>query len=135
MAPGTPVATSRDLQIFLDGKQLRQTDSFKYLGVYIDPHISWNTRVRAISQRIYPKLKLLNRISKYLGRNVLLAIYKQTILPIMDYGCVVWGDCGKQNAQHLERLQNQAMRIILGANRKTCTQYNHAIQAKTTIFK
>ena len=36
--------------------------------------------------------------------------------------CIVWGDCGKRNAQRLERLQNQAMRIILGANRKTCTQ-------------
>ena len=36
---------------------------------------------------------------------------------------IVWGDCGKQNAQHLERLQNQAMRVILGDNRKTCTQY------------
>ena len=64
------VATSRDLQIFLDGKQLRQTNSFKYLGMYIEPHLSWNTHVPAISQRIYPKLKLLNRISKYLGRNV-----------------------------------------------------------------
>ena len=41
----------------------------------------------------------------------------------MDYGCIVWGDCGKQNALHLERLRNQAMRIILRANRKTCTQF------------
>ena len=54
---------------------------------------------------------------------MLLRIYKQTILPLMDYGCIVWGDCGKQNAQHLERLQNQAMRIILSANHKTCTQH------------
>ena len=90
--------------------------------MYIDPHLSWNTHFRAISQRSYPKLKLLNRISKYLGCNVLLAIYKQMILPIMDYRCVVWDDCCKQNAQHLKGLQNQAMRIILGANRKTCTQ-------------
>ena len=52
----------------------------------------------------------------------MLNIYKQTVLPILDYGCIVWGDCGKRNAQRLERLQNQAMRIILCANRKTCTQ-------------
>ena len=30
--------------------------------------------------------------------------------------------CGKGNSQRLERLQNQAMRIILAANRKTCSQ-------------
>ena len=56
------------------------------------------------------------------SQRILLNIYKQTVLPILDYGCIVWGDCGKRNAQRLERLQNQAMRIILCANRKTCTQ-------------
>ena len=65
---------------------------------------------------------MLNRISSYLSRNVLVRIYKQTVLPILDYGCVVWGDCGKAYSKRLERLQNQAMRIILAANRKTCSQ-------------
>ena len=49
-------------------------------------------------------------------------IYKQTVLPLLDYGCVIWIDCGKGNAERLERLQNQAMRIILQTSRKTCTQ-------------
>ena len=49
----------------------------------------------------------------------------------MNYGCIVWGDCGKQNAQHLERLQNQAMRIILSANHKTCTQH---MRSKLTLL-
>ena len=123
--------TSRDLEISLDGNLLEQTNSVKYLGVNIDHNLSWNTHVHAISRRVYPRLKLLNRISKYLTRSVLLRIYKQTILPLMDYGCIVWGDCGKQNAQHLERLQNQAMRIILSANHKTCTQH---MRSKLTLL-
>ena len=123
--------TSRDLEISLDGNLLKQTNSVKYLGVNIDHNLSWNTHVHAISRRVYPRLKLLNRISKYLTRSVLLRIYKQTILPLMDYGCIVWGDCGKQNAQYLERLQNQAMRIILSANHKTCTQH---MRSKLTLL-
>ena len=67
-------------------------------------------------------MKTLNRISAFLSRNVLLRICKQTILPIFDYGRIVWGDCGKQNEQRLELLQNQAIRIILAAHRKSCTQ-------------
>ena len=51
-----------------------------------------------------------------------LNIYKQTILPTVDYGCIVWGDCAKNNSQRLERLQNQAMRTILSTNRNTCSQ-------------
>ena len=43
----------------------------------------------------------------------------------------MWGDCSKRNAQRLERLQNQAMRIILSANRKACTQ---DIRAKLALL-
>ena len=48
------------------------------------------------------------------------------MLPLLVYGCVIWGECSKENAQCLERLQNRAMRIILHADRKTCTQKMHA---------
>ena len=44
------------------------------------------------------------------------------MLHLLAYGCVVWGECSKENAQCLERLQNRAMRVILHADRKTCTQ-------------
>ena len=71
---------------------------------------------------MYPKLKILNRISAFLGCKTLLRIYKQTILPALNYSCMVRAECGKGNSQRLECLQNQAMRIILSANRKTCTQ-------------
>jgi len=41
---------------------------------------------------------------------------------MLDYGFIIWGVCGKSNSRRLERLQNQAMRIILAANRRTCSQ-------------
>ena len=46
------------------------------------------------------------------------------MLPLLDYGCVVWMECDKGNAKRLKRLhvQNQAIRIILQKGRKTCTQ-------------
>ena len=65
---------------------------------------------------------MLKRIAPFLSRPKLLNICKQTILPVFDYGCIVWGVCGKSNLRRLERLQNQAMRIILAANRRTCSQ-------------
>lgn len=116
------VKNTRALQIILNGKPMEQSDYFKYLGIYLDHCLTWSKHVAYIQSRVYPKLKLLNRISSFLSRDILLRIYKQTVLPLLDYGCVVWGECSKENAQRLERLQNQAMRIILHADRKTCTQ-------------
>ena len=88
----------------------------------MDHLLKWNKQVNYITGRVCHKLTMLNRDSKFLSSSVLLRIYKQTILPIFYYGCIVWGDCGKGNAKRLERLQNKAMRIILNANRKTCSQ-------------
>lgn len=56
---------------------------------------------------------------------MLSTLYKQTVLPIVNYG-----DLGKQNALHLERLQNQAMQIILRANRKTCAQFKRSLSSR-----
>ena len=114
------VANAHDLHVELNGEILKQSDHFRYLGVDIDSCLTWKKHV-FISAKV-PKLKILNRISAFLGCKTLLRIYKQTILPALDYGCMVWAECGKGNSQRLERLQNQAMRIILSANRKTCTQ-------------
>ena len=96
--------------------------SFKYLGVIVDESFSWNSHVSFVASRVYPKLKLLNRISSFLDLTTLLKIYKATILPVLDYGCFLLGTCSKKNSDFLQRLQNKAMRTILRANHLTCSQ-------------
>ena len=49
-------------------------------------------------------------------------IYKATILPSLDYGCISWRSCSKKNPDFLERVQNKAVRTILRANHLTCPQ-------------
>ena len=66
-----------------------QQKRFKYLGVVVDELLSWNNHVSYVASRVYPKVKLLNRTSSFLSPNILLKIYKVTILPILDYSCTV----------------------------------------------
>ena len=126
--------TNRDITIFYGDSVLKQQRHFKYLGVVVDESLSWNNHVSYIASRVYPKLKLLNRISSFLGPTILLKIYKMTILPILDYGCIVWGLCSKKNSNFLERLQNKAMRIILRTNHLTCTQSMRERLGLLTLF-
>ena len=112
--------TNRDITIFYGDSVLKQQRHFKYLGVVVDESLSWNNHVSYIASRVYPKLKLLNRISSFLGPTILLKIYKMTILPILD--------------NFLERLQNKAMRIILRTNHFTCTQSMRERLGLLTLF-
>ena len=126
--------TTRDINIFCGNSILKQQKHFKYLGVVVDESLSWNNHVSYVASRVYPKLKLLNRISSFLSPAILLKIYKVTILPILDYGCTVWGFCSKKNSDFLERLQNKAMRITLRTNRLTCTQFMREKLGLLTLF-
>ena len=36
--------------------------------------------------------------------------FKQTILPVLYYGSIIWLDCPKVMSEKLERFQNQALR-------------------------
>ena len=127
--------TIRDINIFYGNSILKQQKHFKYLGVVVDESLSCNNHVSYVASGVYLKLKLLNRISYFLSPAVLLKIYKVTILPILDYGCTVWGFCSKKNSDFLERLQNKAMRIILRTiNRLTCTQFMREKLCLLTLF-
>jgi len=101
--------TNRDISIFYGDSILKQQGHFKYLGVVVDEPLSWNNHMSYIASRVYPKMKLRNRVSSFLSPGVLLEIYKMTIPPILDYGCIVWGLCSKKNSDFLERLQSKAM--------------------------
>ena len=114
--------TNQDINIFYGDSILKQQRHFKYLGVVVDESLSWNNHVSYVASRVYPKLKLLGRISSFLSPEILLKIYKTTNLPIWDYGCIVWGFCSKKNTDFLKRLQNKAMQIILRTNHSACTQ-------------
>ena len=52
----------------------------------------------------------------------------------MDFGCIVWHECNKSLLDKLERLQNQAMRIILRAKKDTRTQYMRNTPGLLTLY-
>ena len=125
--------TNRDINIFYGDSILKQQRHFKCL-VVVDESLSWNNHVSYIASRVYPKLKLSNIILSFLGPAILLKIYKMTILPVLDCGCIVWGLCSKKNSDFLDRLPNKAMRIILRTNHLTCTQSMRERLGLLTLF-
>ena len=79
------VKTARDVRISYGDSLLEKKRSLKYLIVIVDESLPWNSHRSYVASRVYPKLKLLNRISSFLDPITLLKI--STIVPILDYGC------------------------------------------------
>ena len=109
-------------------------ETFKYLGATVDRRLNWEPHISQLIERVSPKIALLNRLAGFLDTKILRRIYKQTILPVIDYGCIVWHECDKSLSDKLERLQNQAMRVLLRANRTTCSQYMRNTLGLLTLY-
>ena len=71
------VKTARDLRISYGNSLLEQKRSFKYLCLIVDEYgyPGTVTYISYVAFRVYPKLKLLNRISFFLDPTTLLKIY------------------------------------------------------------
>ena len=97
----------------IDGLQIRQVDCVKYLGVWLDQHLSWNEHIRHTSGKIASRLALLRRVRKYLTLDSAKLLANALVLPHFDYCCISWSSCGQGLRDSLVKLHKQMARITL----------------------
>ena len=59
----------------------------------------------------------MRKLKLTLSRVALNQIYVSYVLPILEYSSIVWDGCSQQDSEALERLQNEAARIVTGLTR------------------
>ena len=52
-----------------------------------------------------------------ISRNALNQMYMSYMLPVVEYASVVWDGCSEQDSQSLQRIQNEAARMVTGLTR------------------
>ena len=95
-------------------KTFSRVYQFKYLGVMLDPSLSWNDHIDHISSKISSRLGMLRKARKVIPREACITLYDSMILPLFDYCSAVWDGCGKTNRDYLDKLQRRAVSIIEG---------------------
>ena len=92
---------------------LQCSSSEKLLGVKIDPLLSWTSQIDQVCSKISSRLFLLTKIKKFLNLDARKLYYSGYILPLIDYCCVIWGNCNAGDLNRILKLQKRAARIIL----------------------
>ena len=100
-------------EIFIDNEIIKQVDNQKLLGIIIDQTLSWDKQIDMVALNISRRITLLKLLSKYVGKDCLCQYYRSYILPIFDYGCLIWGGNTTAQSNRLVKLQKRAARIIL----------------------
>lgn len=107
------------IEIILESTSIQHVESQKLLGIIIDKTLSWDKQVDSVCLNITRRITLLKHLSKYVNQNSLKQYYNAYILPVFDYGCIIWSRGTAANTDRMLRLQKRAARIILHADRMT----------------
>jgi len=117
-----------DLTILINNTPLSQIGSqskekfTKFLGLYIDEHLSWNYHVNHINKKISRSLFALKQVKHFLPPESLHTLYFATIHPHILYGILAWGNANKTITNKVNLLQKRAIRIISKAKYNSHTE-------------
>ena len=86
---------------------------FCYLGCIIDNEMTMVPEYKAVYRRVEHKIFMLGKLRYFFDKRAALLVYKQAILPFLDYAAFVLMLCSKGYKKNLQILQNNALRICL----------------------
>ncbi len=100
-------------KIKLCDRDIEQTSSTKFLGIYIDSKLKWDVHINSVTQKISRSSYAINKIKDILPKHHLKLIYNSIVYPYLSYGIVIWGAAYKT---HLDKLRIQQKKIIRRIN-------------------
>ena len=113
------LSTSKEqIKLRLKGEIVPQTDNPTFLGVKLDTQLTWKPQIEKMERSSLQKLTLMRKLtgtSWGADSSILTKVYTATVRPTMEYASTTWGMAAKTNKSRLDKIQNMALRVILGA--------------------
>jgi hypothetical protein len=119
-----------NINISINGTNIKKVHECKHLGVIIDDTLTWNKQIDTVRKKCLKGMFMLKQCrANALPRNILTSVYNAIVLPHLDYCNIVWGNCGSSVSKRLQIIQNRAARIICGvkwdtSSKEVLTQLN-----------
>ena len=102
----------KDIDIRINNQILAEVSNAKYLGVYIDNKLQWDTHINNIKLRLSKGVSILAKIRHYVPSSVLRSLYFTFINSHIDYNLLNWGTAPTANFDKISSKARKAIRII-----------------------
>ena len=107
---------NHDFNIFFGTQLLKQTNVTKFLGVYLDEHLTWKHRISFLSKQIAKSIGIIFRSRFYLSSRTKLALYHSLIDRYITYCNPTWSSTYVSNFNRILYLQKRAVRAITNSD-------------------
>ena len=108
-----------------------------YLRVTFDDKLTWKQHINRATTKARRKLAIMRKLSgttRGTSGNILRKVYQQSIRPHLKYGSAAWCPASNTTLQELDKVQNQALRIMLGAMKSTPIEIGRA-SCRERVFR
>ena len=106
----------------INNDPIPQVDTPTFLGVKLDPRLTWKPHIEATRARAIRRLALMKKLAGTTwgaSASVLKQVYTGYVRPVVEYSSTSWSSSATSNKAKLDRVQNWGLRMILGAMRST----------------
>ena len=118
------VESRQTLNIQIDGTHAKKEQQPTYLGVQMDTRLSFKEHVDNLKKKANRRLKLIKCLASSdwgSNMNTLRTLYVGYVRSILDYNMSIQISCSKTRKEELDRIQNNASRLICGGTKTTPT--------------
>ena len=91
--------------------------------VVLDQHLCWDNHIDHLLRKFNSRFFLLRRAKKCLTISCRKLLYKTLVKPILEYCCIVWGNCSNEHLLRLVRFQKRRARLILNVEPRDSSVY------------
>ena len=126
-----------DPELKIGDTRIAKVKKFKFLGVIIDQSLSFKEHVDYVCKKMEGRIRVMKKLSGTdWGRSQedLLKVYKGYIEPIFMYCGAGWLPfISKTNTGRIQRKQNKALRVVLGAVHSTPQEWLTLLSGTKTV--
>ncbi len=98
------------------GCDITKVKTHKHLGMTFSDDMKWGAHIDAILKKAFGRLNGIRRLRNVIGRTVKETLYKSLVLPLVEYGSVLFDNCSAALKLRLDRLHRHA---VTGAFKNT----------------
>ena len=98
--------------ILCKGKPLEIVNSYKYLGVDVTSDFNFDEYVKNVYKKVNYKVYMFSKIRKFITTHAAIMIYKQTIVPYLDYASFLIDSAHQYTLANLDKIHKRCMRLI-----------------------
>ena len=101
----------------MDQQAINEVTSHKHLGLIFSNDCNWHEHIDYVKTKAWFRINIMRKLKFQLDRKSLETIYISFIRPLLEYANVVWDNCTQYESNELEKIQNEAARIVTGATK------------------